>query len=267
MVLYNAVGTEGKVNVFTIPASGGQEKNITLDNTGNDLDPHLSNTGQLVYSKDGANIYLMTAESQVIRLTSNGAGNREPAWSPDGKKIAYVSERDGNPEIYVMNADGSDSARLTRSPGIDSSPAWSPGGTQLALISDRDGAPEVYVMNLDGSEVTRFTFDMAVCADPAWSPDGDWLAYSSTRDGDAEIYRVSADRFQTYRVTFSTGDDLSPSWSPDGLWLAFLSDRQAQGKFNLFATTFDGAKVFAFFEEPPLGLQGAAWAPKSQPQP
>ena len=97
-------------------------------------------------------IYVMNADgSGTRRLTHNARYNAEPAWSPDGRKIAFRSTRNGNRDIYVMNADGSGKRNLTRNPAQDGSPSWSPDGRRIAFISDRDGRLEAHVMNADGS--------------------------------------------------------------------------------------------------------------------
>jgi len=107
--------------------------------------------------------------SDVIRLTETG-DDWEPAWSPDGKRIAFHSNRDGNEEIYVMNADGSGQTRLTKNEVGDTSPAWSPDGKRIAFVSERDGNLEIYVMNADGSGQTRLTNNDADDIEPAWQP-------------------------------------------------------------------------------------------------
>ena len=99
-------------------------------------------------------IYVMNADGSGIRkLTHNALGNAEPAWSPDGRKIAFGSRstRNGNRDIYVMNADGSGRRNLTRNAAWDSRPSWSPDGRKIAFVSDRDGRLEAHVMNADGS--------------------------------------------------------------------------------------------------------------------
>ena len=99
-----------------------------------------------------ADIYVMNADgSGTRRLTHNAGYNAEPAWSPDGRKIAFQITRDGNREIYVMNADGSNQRNLTRNPAKDVRPSWSPDGRRIAFVSDRDGRLEAHVMNADGS--------------------------------------------------------------------------------------------------------------------
>jgi TolB protein len=105
-----------------------------------------------------SDIYVMNADGSGIRkLTHNAAQNAEPAWSPDGRKIAFRSTRNGNRDLFVMNADGSGKRNLTRNAAWDSRPSWSPDGRKIAFVSNRDGRLEAYVMNADGSGQRRLT--------------------------------------------------------------------------------------------------------------
>src|SRR5215216_6212838 len=115
-------------------------------------------------------------------------GNDAPAWSPDGRRIAFTSFRHGNGEIYVMRSDGSAASRLTRTAAHDDHAAWSPDGTKLAFASTRDGNYEIYVMNADGSAQRRLTDNAASDYLPTWSPDGREIAWQSDRGGDFDIY-------------------------------------------------------------------------------
>jgi TolB protein len=107
--------------------------------------------------------------------------------------IAFVSNRAGNDEIYVIKADGTGLTRLTRNPAHDEGPAWSPGGKKLAFMSDRAGNAEIHVMNADGTGVTRLTNNPASDGGPAWSPDGSKIAFMSNRLAThSEIYAMNA---------------------------------------------------------------------------
>ena len=154
--------------------------------------------------------------SNQRRLTSNDARDRDPAWSPDGRRIAFSSERDGNSEIYVMNADGSGLTRITNNSDYDGVPAWSPDGRRIAFASRRDGNSEIYAMNADGSNQTRLTNRSASDWYPSWSPDGRRIAFSSQAGGSdsREIYAVNVDGSGVTRITNNSDHDSYPSWGP-----------------------------------------------------
>jgi TolB protein len=150
-----------------------------------------------------------------------------PAWSPDGRKLAFVSQRDGNSEIYVMNADGSAQENLTRQPASDSHPSWSRDGQKLAFVSRRDGNSEIYVMNADGSGLRNLTRTASHDLDPAWSPDGRAIAFvqrkcwAPQRDIRCRLYEtylyvVNADGSGLRRLTTQPAHLFNPSWSADG---------------------------------------------------
>jgi len=140
----------------------------------------------------GQEIATVNNQGQDRKSLTSTALNSWPAYSPDGKYIAFGSNRDGDYEIYVMNADGSAIRRLTHSPGLDARPAWSPDGKRIAFTSNRDGDYEIYVMNADGKNVRRVTRHPERDDYAAWHPDGRHLVIVSERAGKFDLYLVEA---------------------------------------------------------------------------
>jgi TolB protein len=102
-------------------------------------------------------LWLTHADTGEHRRLSTGGGDGQPAWSPDGQRLAYISKEDGNFEIYIINRDGSGKSRLTNTPQSDGLPIWSPDGQWIAFRSDRDGQWGIWVMRPDGKEVRKVT--------------------------------------------------------------------------------------------------------------
>jgi Tol biopolymer transport system component len=162
-------------------------------------------------------IYTMdSGGTGVIQLTDNTADDIQPAWSSDGQRIAFATNRDGgNYEVYVMASDGNLQSRLTDNLGFDLSPTWSPDDQQIAFASDRDGDLEIFTMKPNGEKQVRRTRNTTVDADPAWSPDGARIAFASLRDGNYEIYTMSAGGAAPTNVSNNAAAvDLDPDWQP-----------------------------------------------------
>jgi Tol biopolymer transport system component len=160
------------------------------------------------------------------------------AQDSTGGKIVFYSTRDGNPEIYIMNADGTDLTRLTSNEAGDLGPAISPDGSRIAFTSGRDGNQELYLMNVDGSQVVRLTHHPAYDSHAAWSPDGQRIAFTSERDGNREIYVINVDGTEPRRLTEDPAEDMRPGWSPDGTRIAFSSGQD--DNWDIYVMDADG---------------------------
>jgi Tol biopolymer transport system component len=173
------------------------------------------------------------AELEPVRLTDDPAEDFDPSWSPDGAQIAFRSHRDGDEEVYLMGADGSNPRNLTSAPGGDYSPAWSPDGEWIAFMSDRAGGnPNVWVVRPDGTGLRQVTALPGISEYPSWSPDGSRIAFHCTMGrvlpngtGDFEVCVVNADGSGLVQLTDAPGESKLPDWSPDGGQIAFQTNR------------------------------------------
>ncbi len=164
--------------------------------------------------------------------------NAAPPSHANGK-LASVSNRDGNYEIYTMNPDGSGVSRLTYGGGLD--PSFSPDGSRIAFTSGRDGNYEIYTMNANGSNQTRLTNNAAEDRSAVFSPDGSKIAFMSKRDGNYDIYIMNADGSGQTRLTNNPADDEEPTFSPDGSQIAFESNRDGTYNYEIYTMNSDGS--------------------------
>jgi cytoskeletal protein RodZ len=208
-------------------------------------------------------VYAMNSDGgDRFALTEGQSGFLSaPAWSPNGSQIAFVSDRDGDADIWVMNSDGSDPVNLTNDDAKDHSPAWSPDGAWIAFASVRDSLYwELYVMRPDGSDVQRLTWwEDASDLSPAWSPDGTRLAFASKRDGNWEIYTMDRDGSNLMRLTDHPADDTNPAWSPDGGRIAFASTRD--GYAEIYVVAIVGGEAVNLSNAPFSSEYGPTWSP------
>ena len=251
------------LGVYVINADGSGVTHLTNDSG----HPCWSPDGRhiaFVSTRDGdADIYVINANGTgLMGLNSHPGEDVEPDWwqpgfggggsqpetdhaagvsiaSPAGR-IAFHSDRDGNHEIYVMNADGSNVTRLTNNLAQDWFPRWSPDGRQIAFSSNRDGDHEIYVMNEDGSGMTQLTEDPAMDWLPNWSPDGRLIVFASSRDGDNEVYVMNVDGSLVTQLIQNQVHDWAPVWSPDGRYITFISDRD--GDNEIYVMNDDGSE-------------------------
>ena len=150
-----------------------------------------------------------------LQITSGQEGTNmhsEPSVSPTSK-IAFVSKRDGNSEIYTINPNGTELTRLTNNTFEDTFPSWSPDASYIAFVSDREGGSAIYIMKSDGTDVRRLTDQKGEVNMPTWSPDGKQIVFISDRDGNPEIYIMNSDGTKISRLTNHQAEDEWASWS------------------------------------------------------
>ena len=176
---------DGDYAIYSMSASGGGQQRLT----DNEVDPS-------------------TPQGLLFQI--------EPAWSPDGGTIAFVSKRSGNSDLYAMDADGSGTRPLTKTKEDDAQPDWSPDGEQI--VFSRGSPTRLFVMNADGSGARRLTDEDVDETEPAWSPDGSTIAYARRTPGSSirELWLVRPDGSQRRQLTKLDGVAQAPAWSPDG---------------------------------------------------
>jgi TolB protein len=234
---------KGKVGLWTVTVDGKDWKQVFPSNK----EPHFD--GQ--WSPDSKRITFVfdtlkgtDGELRIDQINVDGTGHKNliahkafeesPRWSPDGKLLAWVSQRDKNQEIYVADAEGKNPKRLTSEPGLDNNPSWSPDSKRLAFCSSRKGNLDIYVMNADGSDVRQLTTHPKMDYWPVWSPDGKRIAFTSNRDGNYDIWLMNTDGTEQRNLTNHPANDNYAAWSPDGKQLAFISNRG--GGYNIWVT-------------------------------
>ncbi len=145
-----------------------------------------------------------------------------PSWSPDGKKIAYVSFEGKNSAVYIQDILTGKRERVSAFEGINSAPDWSPEGSRLALTLSKDGNTEIYIMNLNTKSLQRITRASGIDTEPAWSPNGQKLAFTSDRSGGPQIYEVDVRGGRPKRLSFEGNYNARPSYSPDGKFITLV---------------------------------------------
>lgn len=234
--------------VFTVPAKGGGVRQLPI--------PIKESIGFPRYSPDARFLALIgedaTGKEDLFvsdplgrnpRAIAPSPGQREgaPAWTPDGTRIAFASDRDGNWEIYDVGPDGAGLRRLTNDPAEDLAPVYAPDGRTIVFASDRGGGDDLHLfsMNVDGTGARRITSG-ALEAAPDFSPDGKRIAYVSQTSGEADIWVADADGSNARPVSAEPGIfEYTPRWSPDGTWIAY--ERYGKEYPDLFLIRSDGS--------------------------
>ena len=145
-----------------------------------------------------------------------------PSWSPDGRKLAYVSFEKGRASIFTQDIGTGQRSELASFTGINGAPSWSPDGRSMALTLSRDGNPEIYRLQLSDKKLTRLTKSAGIDTEPVFAPDGNSIVFTSDRGGSPQLYRMPVTGGRAQRVTFEGSYNASADFSPDGRSLALV---------------------------------------------
>lgn len=258
------VRQDGAKHSLVIADSDGENQQVALRSS----EPVIS----LTWSPDGTQLAYVSYERREgiskpivyshnlatgrrVILANERGSNSSPAWSPDGKQLAVVLTRDGNSQIYKVNADGSGLARLSSSNGIDTEPTFSPDGKFVYFTSDRGGSAQIYRIPIEGGRAERLTFSGSFNARPQISPDGRFMAYVTIRE---RVFRIAVMNLANQEETLiSQGPkDDSPSFAPNSKWVIYSS--KVQGRTLLSAASIDG-KLRTRLSTAEGDIKGPAW--------
>ncbi len=221
-------------------------------------------------------LVITLAAMAAAALVAVAVGTASAAAAATSERIVFQSDRDGNWELYAMNADGSSPTRLTFDPRFDGSPTTPASGARIAFARggstdgparDEEDWPDIYVMDADGSNVERLTRDAVAEGSPSFSPDGSKIAFASYRDqnSSSDIYVMNADGSGRVNLTAGSGDGVDPAWSPDGSKIAFSSDRAAADYPHIYVMNADGSGTASRLTTTPseaqVGDVSPAWSP------
>ena len=196
----------------------------------------------LVYTSEDEtrHIYLREKDNPPMQVTKGASDNHSPRLSPDGDLIAFVSDRDGNPDVYVMELSGENVRKISHEVGIASHPRWSPDGDQLAFLAQtEDGGSRIYLSGVEEPEARQLTVGGNVEGPPSWSPDGAWIAFVLTDEQGSGLGIYLRNPGGVNQIALTDGPDFNPTWSPDSDQIAFQSSRNGDNDIYVIDITDD----------------------------
>lgn len=190
---------------------------------------------------DGSDTFrLMRADADGARpvmLLESSEPILSPVWSPDGRRVAYVSFETTRPAVFVQNLATGEREQVTDFAGLNGAPAWSPDGRKLAVVLSKDGNPEIYTLELSTKRLSRVTNHFAIDTEPSWTADGKGIIFTSNRGGRPQIYQVTLDSGRVERLTFQGNYNARGRLSPDGKSMVMVHQRD--GVFNIAVQELD----------------------------
>jgi TolB protein len=208
--IYFASNQSGSFEIYSIDINGNSLQRLT-NKIGSLYAPELSPDGErIIFTNNGNGLWVMNPDgSNPHAITFHD--DIDPTWSPDGSMLAFASNRQGQRQLFVANANGKKVDKVTDLKQMGGRSSWSPDGTKLAFYRGPEGDHDIYVINIDGTGLKKLT-NGGDNLGPSWSPDGNWIAFTSFRDGNNEIYIVRPDGSHETRLTNSPTSDWQPRW-------------------------------------------------------
>ncbi len=243
----NTVENRNIKEIYIGDYDGENQRRVTV-NRSLAINPTWSADGRAIaytsYRRGYPDIYISYIYQGQMAQPTKGTDrvhNFLPAFSPNGEKIAFMTNRDGNMEIYTVNVDGSGLRRITNHQSNDTSPTWSPAGNQIAFTSDRTGSPQIYIVDADGLGQPRRITTESWADRATWSPIFNEIAYAGRTGPGFDIKIVDIASGAIRVITDGIGSNESPAWAPNGRHLAFASTRQ--GHSHIFTVARDGNDI------------------------
>ena len=270
--------------VFTSNRDGGSTEVRLLDTNTRDQ-RLLTNTsygaGYPKWSPNGSQIAYISAErpeipprswaiwrvkadgSNLEALVTEGERNSNPKFSPDGKRIVFVSFRDSNTDIYAVNLETNEEIRLTAHLGLDSFPDWSPDGERIAFVSSRDGNRDIFTMTLEREQLTNLTKSVTSEGHPNWSPDGEKIAFSRKMGNTStKVFVIGSDGENEVKLVDLPFLNFHPAWSPQGDKIAFVNRPERENPlFRICTVDPDGQNLQVLYEnQEEERVPGISWS-------
>ncbi|MCA1692543.1 MAG: hypothetical protein LC733_10215, partial [Actinobacteria bacterium] len=236
--------------VYVMNPDGSGRTNITDENPITDYNPLFTADGkQILYETefvgqavdDTYELVLMNPDgSNKTPLVLNGRPEDIPkGYHPDGSQIVFSSNRDGNNEIYKMDADGTNQVRLTNLPSSESWPRWSPDGTRIVFQSTMSGNSEIWTMDPFGNNLVKLTNDPVNDSAPDWSPDGQITWAKNVAGSGNEVFKMNGDGTNQVNLTNRAGYDSIPTWSPDGTKIIYSRPIPGDPNFSASGANYE----------------------------